>query len=128
MHPLCTVGVPHIQPPPGSPLIFSSLISLTCGDDITVQSFLNVTALVFLCSKYNGSEPLTWKSYKDGELTQYGSLPTISNPTDTNSVYGTYAFVLSSPYCGSVMAVSRVLQEGQLQIPMYLQHCMSIVI
>lgn len=112
------IGIPHLQPPPGSPLIFSSFITLTCGDDITVDSLINVTALVFVCDKHNGSEPLTWKIYKDGELIQYNSLPTISNPTERD--YGTYAFVLSSVRCGSVMAVSRILYEGQLRIAIHL--------
>ena len=114
------IGIPHLQSPPGSPLIFSSFISLTCGDNITVHSLSNVTALVFVCSEYNGSEPLTWKIYKDGELILYNSFPTINNPTDSD--YGTYAFVLSSAHCGSVMAVSRVLHPGQLHIPILLEN------
>ena len=106
------IGEPLIQQPQNSSLIFPTSIILTCGEDVTVQSLVNITVITFLCNVYNGSHPLTWKLYKDGELTQYNSTPvTIYNATD--SAYGTYAFVLSSTDCGSDIAVSRILQQGQ---------------
>ena len=51
--------------------------------------------------------------YKDGNLTNYTSAPVvINNPTD--DVYGTYTFVVSSENCSPAIAVSRLLQRGQL--------------
>ena len=84
---------------------------MTCGEDITVPSLLSVT-LILECNKFNGSEPLTWQVYKDGALIQSSSPLSIISATDSD--YGTYAFMLSSTHCGSDVAVSRILQEGQL--------------
>ena len=107
------VGEPNIRPPLTPALTFDTSIILTCGEDVTVTSLVGVTVVSFLCYVFNGSQPLTWKVYKDGELTQYNSTPVvINNPTDSD--YGTYTFVLSSTHCGSTSAVSRLLQQGQL--------------
>ena len=104
------VGEPNFSPPPSPAVIFPTFIQLTCGEDV-VSSVVNVTLIIFKCDIFNGSQPLTWKVYKDGELTQYNSTPVvINNPTDSD--YGTYTFVLSSTHCGSTSAVSRWLQEG----------------
>ena len=112
------IGEPHIQQPQNSSLVFPTSIILTCGEDVTVQSLVTITVITFLCNVLNGSHPLTWKIYKDGELTQYNSAPvTIYNATD--SAYGTYAFVLSSTDCGSDIAVSRILQQGQFLLTLY---------
>ena len=104
------VGEPNILPPSQPIVIFPTFIQLTCGQDI-VSQVVNVTAINIKCYIFNGSQPLTWKVYKDGELTQYNSTPVlINNPTDSD--YGTYTFVLSSTHCGATSAVSRLLQEG----------------
>ena len=113
------IGEPHIQQPQNSSLVFPTSIILTCGEDVTIQSLVNITVITFLCNVYNGSHPLTWKIYKDGELTQYNSTPVnIQHRTDND--YGTYTFVLSSTHCGSAMAVSRMLQQGQFSLSEFL--------
>ena len=124
------VGEPNIWPPQSSALILSTSTVLTCGEDITVSTFVNITSISFLCNVSNGSQPLTWKVYKDGELTQYNSTPVvINNPTESD--YGTYTFVLSSTHCGSTSAVSRLLQQGQFTLVlanMYISIYVSITI
>ena len=88
-------------------------VMLTCKDNVTVDSLINITMINFSCEVFNGIDrPLTISVYKDRNLTSYTSVPvTIKNPTDDD--YGTYTFVASSEYCGSDIAVSRLLQRGQ---------------
>ena len=106
------VGEPNIQPPQSSASIFPTSISLTCGEDVSVTSLVKIRVIRFICSIFNGLQPLTWKVYKDGELMQYNSVPVvINNPTESD--YGTYTFVLLSTHCGATSAVSRLLQQGQ---------------
>ena len=109
------VGEPLIQEPQHPALTVSTSIVLTCGEDVTITSLVNVTTVSFLCNVSNGSQTLTWKVYKDGELTQYNSTPiVINNPTESD--YGTYTFVLSSTHCGSAVKVSRFLQQGDFYV------------
>ena len=99
--------------PPVNATVNNTSIELTCGENVTIDSLINITVIRFLCTVFNGSEPLTMYIYKDGNLTNYTSAPVvINNPTD--DVYGTYTFVVSSENCGSATAVSRLLQRGQL--------------
>ena len=83
---------------------------MTCGQDITVPSLVSRTVII-TCSRFNGTDPNSWKIYKDGTLTQYDSVVALQN--STNSDYGTYTFVLITMYCGADVAVSRILQQGQ---------------
>ena len=99
--------------PPANATLNNTSIELTCGENVTVDSLMNITVIRFLCTVLNGSEPSTMSVYKDGKLTNYTSAPVvINNPTD--DYYGTYTFVVSSENCGSAIAVSRLLQRGQL--------------
>ena len=121
------VGEPHIQQPPHPALLYPASIILTCGEDVTVQSLANIRAIDFKCNVHNGSRPLTWKIYKDGQLTQYNRPPvTIYNATDSD--YGTYAFVLSTAHCGSDIAVSRILQQGQFLVIEFLCVCVRVYV
>ena len=104
------VGKPRIQAPTYPALVFPTSVILTCGEDVTIRSFVNISVMSFVCNIYNGSRPLTWKVYKDGELTQRSGPFSIQRPTDSD--YGTYTFVLSSTHCGSDMAVTTLRQQG----------------
>ena len=97
----------------GNATVNNTSIELTCGENVTVDSLISITVIRFLCTVFNGSEPLTMSIYKDGNLTNYTSAPVvINNPTDDD--YGTYTFVVSSENCSPAIAVSRLLQRGQL--------------
>ena len=71
---------------------------------------MNITAITFLCTVFNGSEPLTMSIYKDGDLTNYTVPFTISNPTD--EMFGTFTFIVTTEHCGSATAISRILRTG----------------
>ena len=105
------VGKPYIQEPSNKALVFPTSIILTCGEDVTVQSLVNISVISFACNVHNGSHPLTWKVYKDGQLTQHNGPFSIQNPTDSD--YGTYTFVLSSTHCGSAIKVTTLFLQGQ---------------
>ena len=110
------VGEPHIQEPLNPTQVLPNSITLTCGQNVRIGSLEDIRVIILICNVSNGSQPLTWNIYKDGELTQYNSTDvniytTISSPTDND--FGTYTFVLSSTHCGSTMKVSRLLQPGQ---------------
>ena len=105
------LGVPHIQRPVTPAIVFPTFIQLTCGQNITVDSFIYITVISFSCTVFNGSEPWTLSIYKDGELTNYtGPTFTINNPTD--EIFGTFTFVVVTEHCGSAMVISRILQTG----------------
>ena len=99
------------MPPVGDPIIIPAGIALTCGQDITVPSFEGVALLIMSCAKFNGSETLTMEIYKDGELISNSLSQGFTPPTDDN--FGTYTFALSTEKCGTAIAVSRILRQGQ---------------
>jgi len=102
---------PNFLPPIFPIIISSSVIALTCGQDVTVPSFEGVLSLSISCRIYNGSD-FTSQVFKDGVITEYSNFQVdISNPGD--NVYGTYTFLASTVYCGSTRTVSRVLRQGQ---------------
>ena len=105
-----TLGEPHISPPTTPPLVFSSFISLTCGQDVTVPTLVGVEFIAFTCTIFNGSDPFTMKIFKDG-IPISNSFTHFINPDDDD--FGTYAFVLSTEKCGSDIVVSRILRQGQ---------------
>ena len=109
---LCVnVGQPQITEPSQQVLIFAGSLRVNCGQNAlySVRDYY-VNNIRFRCDVDTGSQPLTWKVYKDGVLTQHRGSFTINNPTE--SVIGTYTFVLSSRFCGSAVKITRVLQRG----------------
>ena len=84
---------------------------LTCGENVTIKSLVNITVISFVCNVFNGTQPLTMSIYKDDNLTSYTGVFSINNPTDDD--YGTYTFVVTSEHCGSAIAVTTLRQEGQ---------------
>ena len=113
MYIITCIGEPHIQEPLNPAQVLATSIILTCGQNVSIGSLVYIRVIIFLCNVSNGSQPLTWNIYKDGELTEYNSTnvnlyATISSPTDSD--FGTYTFVLSSKHCGSAMKISRLVQ------------------
>ena len=92
-------------------MVFPTSIILTCGEYVTVKSLVNVSQITFECNVFNGTDSLTKRIYKDGNLTSYTAPFTIVNPTDDD--YGTYTFEVSSEHCGTAIAVTTLRQEGQ---------------
>ena len=101
------------MPPTGPPTVSPFFISLTCGQDVTVQTLVGVSTLVINCGIFNGSEPLTMEIFKDGELirSMMGLGLTMTPPSDDD--FGTYTFGLSTEKCGATSAVSRIIRQGQ---------------
>ena len=90
-------------------MIFPTVISLTCGQNITIETLVGVASLVIQCIL---SFPLTTAEvYKDGELVSNNFSLTITPAS--NADFGTYTFVASTEGCGSTSAVSRILRKGQ---------------
>ena len=99
------------MPPLNPPVVFSTFITLTCGQDVTVPTLVGVSSIIILCEIFNGSEPFTTTVYKDGTMTVGDRVPyTITNPTDND--FGTYTVVVSTEHCSAAHTVSRILQEG----------------
>ena len=105
------LGEPHIRPPQSPPILFPSFISLTCGNDVNSSSLMGYT-ISFSCEIYNGSYPST-KVYKNGILTDK-NFQSFDIASANNSDFGTYTFKVETEHCGDAIAVSRLLQEGQL--------------
>ena len=105
-------GIPHLVPPVNPPILNPTIISLTCGQDVTVSTLVGVISIIITCDVYNGTEPFTTKVYKDSTMVVGNSVPhIITNPTDDD--FGTYTVVVSTEHCGAAHAVSRILREGQ---------------
>ena len=100
------------MPPTGPPTVSPFFISLTCGQDVTVESLAGVASLSIGCQAFNGSEPLVTEVFKDGELIEgmRGFTFTMIPPTDDD--FGTYTFALSTEKCGTTTAVSRIIRQG----------------
>ena len=99
--------------PIGNPVVSPFFISASCGQDIEVPDLTGIATILMSCSPFNGSEPLTMKVYKDGELITGAGFPhTIVGAN--RDAFGTYTFVLSTEKCGRDVAVTRILQQGQL--------------
>ena len=99
------------MPPTGPPTVSPFFISLTCGQNITVESLVGVVSLSIGCQAFNGSEPLITEIYKDGELLRGpGFTFTMIPPSDDD--FGTYTFALSTEKCGTTTAVSRIIRQG----------------
>ena len=86
-------------------------ISLTCGQDFTIESLVGVASLSIGCQAFNGSEPLVTEIYKDGELLG-GTGFTVSMLPPSDYDFGTYTFALSTEKCGTTTAVSRIIRQG----------------
>ena len=102
------VGIPTLVPPTGAPTVLRGFISLTCGQDVIVPTFLGVSALFISCIVFNGTGPFTFNVIKDGVLINDNSfVHSFVSPNETS--YGTYTFIASSEKCGHASAVSRIL-------------------
>ena len=105
-----SLGFPNIMVPSADPVVNLFLISMSCGQDATVDSLATVGAIVINCQAYNGTEPFIQEVYKDGELIQNGtSLSLVISPVSDDD-FGTYTFALSTEKCGTAAAVSRIYQ------------------
>ena len=104
------IGYPKLAPPVLPPMIFPTVISLTCGQDITVETLVGVNAIIIQCRIFNGSYPVTTQVFKDGELISNSFQLAITSAS--NDDFGTYTFVASTEGCGSTSAVSRILLQG----------------
>ena len=109
---LYILGKPNIASPQRPPVVGPFFISLTCGQDIEVPDLTGTATILINCVPFNGSNPLTMQVYKDGELIP-GAGFTYTIVSATDDVFGTYTFVLSTEGCGSTIAVSRILRQGQ---------------
>ena len=105
------IGIPYLVPPLGEPIVLRGFISLTCGQDVIVPTFIGVSTLILSCSVFNGSAPLTSKIFKDGVLISNSFPQLYISPNDSN--YGTYTFVVSNEWCGYASAVSRILRQSK---------------
>ncbi len=106
-----SLGYPHIVPPTVPATVNPFFISLTCGQDVTIESLVGVVSLSIGCQALNGSEPLVTEIYKDGELLGgTGFTFTMLPPSDDD--FGTYTFALSTEKCGTTTAVSRIIRHG----------------
>ena len=99
------------MPPVDNAVASSTFISLTCGQDITVPTLIGVTNISFSCLVFNGSGPSTLFVYKDNMYISDSFTLVISPANDDN--FGIYSFRVSNP-CGNDVAVSRILQQGEL--------------
>ena len=88
-----------------------TFISITCGQDAELPSLQGVFALIIQCLIFNGSD-LVPAVFKDGALISNSFPLTIFPPNDDD--FGTYTFSLSTEFCGTTTAVSRILRQGQL--------------
>ena len=100
--------------PMADPVVFPAVISLTCGQDVTIPTIMGVPFLSISCAVVSGSGTLTREIYKDGVLINNSGF-TILVMSPSNDVFGTYTFVVSSEGCGSAFAVSRI--QGRLELP-----------
>ena len=98
--------------PIGNPIVTPFFISVTCGQDVVAPDLTGAATILMSCYSFNGSEPLTQQVYKDGELIPRAGFPNTIVGADREA-FGTYAFVLSTEKCGSDVAVSRILRQGQ---------------
>ena len=99
------LGVPHLIPPNG-PVVLPTTISLTCGQNVNVSSFVGVVSITISCDTFNQSQPFTTTVYKDGTMVGDDVPYIITNPTDDD--FGTYTVVVLTKDCGADYAVSRI--------------------
>ena len=92
-------------------MVTPGFIQLTCGQDVVVPTLQGVATLLFQCSIFNGSSPLVSTIFKDGVQIRDSFSLVISPASDAD--FGTYTFGLSTDCCGSTMAVSRIIRQGQ---------------
>ena len=94
-------------------MVTPGFIQLTCGQDVVVPTLQGVATLLFQCNIFNGSFPIP-KVFKDGVQIR-DNFPLIISPA-SNADFGTYTFRLSTECCGSTMAVSRIIRQGQIYL------------
>ena len=91
-------------------MVSPGFIRLTCGQDVEVPTLQGVATLLFQCNIFNGSDPVS-RIFKDGVQIRDGLSLLISPASDAD--FGTYTFGVSTDCCGSTMAVSRIIRQGQ---------------
>lgn len=99
--------IPPVAPPS---FITSSFVSMTCGQDITLSSAA-IQIITIQCNIFNGSEPIIKEVLKDGVFIGNIFPWTIISFDDDD--FGTYVFKASVTGCGSAIAESKILREGQ---------------
>ena len=106
------------MPPASPPLVLPSFIVLTCGQDIIVETLVGVNGITILCTIFNASSPLETHVFKNNDLIS-NNFPLIIMPTSDDD-FDTYTFVVSTKWCGTTNAVSRILRQGNkshLELP-----------
>ena len=107
------LGEPHIMEPMSNPAVsLPFFMTLTCGQDIEVPDLTGTAIILMMCSPFNGSDQYTSQVYKDGELIPGAYFPYTIVGADREA-FGTYTFVMSTEKCGSDVAVSRIVRQGQ---------------
>ena len=86
--------------------------TVTCGQDVSFPDLTGAEFILIDCAAFNGTQPFTMEVYKDGELIPGASFPYTIAGADRDAL-GTYTFVLSTEICGTDVAVTRVLRQGQ---------------
>ena len=95
------------------PTVNPILISLECGQNVTVDNLTTVGRIVINCQPFNGSGPLVQEVYKDGKLIQNNTNLMLEINPVSDGDFGTYTFALSTKHCGTATAVSRIIRQGQ---------------
>ena len=91
-------------------MVTPGFVRLTCGENVTVPTLQGVASLVFQCSIFNGSDavPQVFKN----NVSISNRFPFVISPVSDDD-FGTYTFRVSTPCCGSAVAVSRIIRQGQ---------------
>ena len=97
--------------PVSPPVVTPFCISLTCGQDIAVETLEGVLGLTISCEIYSELDSLTTEVYKDGVL--ISRCFQLHFKSVSNYHFGTYTFVVSTKFCGSTTVVSRIFHKGQ---------------
>ena len=109
---------PHLTPAISDPKVFPGFVTLTCGQDATVESLGGATVSLS-CVILSGTDPFTLEVYKDGVLVSNSFLLDIAPAS--NDDLGTYTFRVLND-CGQDIAVSRILLQDQ-----YLGICQMVI-
>jgi len=95
-----------------NPLQFESVIIGECGQEIVVMQPITFPVILYLsCSVHNGSGVNGKLLYKDSVLLRDDITSTIQVDNE-DDLYGTYTFRVTTDYCGSTQAVTRILYQG----------------
>ena len=106
------IDPPHFISPVGDPINFPGFLTLTCGQDITVQKNIITGSTISLsCSIHNGTDPFITEIHKNNILISNHLSYDIVSASDDD--FGTYNFTVSN-LCGHDVAVSKILRQGEV--------------